>query len=128
MALDFNLSIDPAIFVGTKPAAVLIDGEILPAHTWRKVYKEILQHCIKDPVYYERLMNLRGRIAGQQRVFISDKSDGMTQPLQICEGLYGEVHYGSQTLMHILTVRILTPLHYDYSKIKIRISQISRRK
>jgi hypothetical protein len=121
MSVEYWLSTKPYVFVGTKPEAVLIDGESIPVKTWRMVYKVILQRCIENPVYHKRLMALRGRLSGQQRVFISARPDGMSSPLEICEGLYAEVHYGSETLMHILTVRVLNPIHYDYSKIKIRL-------
>ena len=121
MALEFWLNVHPSLFVGKKPLAVIIDGEEIPATTWRKVYKIILQHCIQDPVRHKLLMSLRGRIAGQQRVFISASPDKMSCPLEICEGLYAEVHYGSQTLMHILTERVLKPLNYDFSNIKIML-------
>ena len=123
MAMEYWLSTKPYVFVGKKPEAVLIDGESIPVKTWKMVYKVILQHCIQDPVYHERLMALRDRILGQQRVLISASPDGMNSPLEICEGLYAEVHYGSQTLMHILTIRVLTPIRYDYSHIKIRLMQ-----
>ena len=122
MTSDYPLSIHPSIFIGRKPVAVLIGGEIIPTPSWRKVYKEILQHCIKDLVYHERLMSLRGKLAGKERVFISSKPDTMSCPLKICEEMYGEVHYGSQTLMRILTERILTAINFDYSDIKIRLS------
>ena len=122
MASDYPLSIHPAIFVGRKPVAVLIGGEIIPTPSWSKVYMGIMQYCIKDPVYRDRLMNLRGKIAGRERVFISSKPDTMTRPYKICEGMYGETHYGSQTLMHILTERILTPINFDYSNIKIKLN------
>jgi len=122
MTSDYSLSTHPAIFVGRKPVAILIGSEIIPTPSWRKVYKEIMQYYVKDPVYHERLMDLRDKIAGRERVFISSKPDTMTCPLEICEDMYGEVQYGSQTLMHILTVRILTPINFDYSNIKIRLN------
>ena len=123
MAIEYWLSTKPYVFVGKKPEAVLIDSESIPVKTWKMVYKVILQHCIQDPVYHERLMALRDKILGQQRVFISASPNGMSRSLEICEGLYAEVHYGSQTLMHILTVRVLNPINYDYSNIKIRLRQ-----
>ena len=121
MTKEYPLSTNPSIFVGKKPVAVVIDGETIPVNTWVKVYKEILLYCIQDPNYYERLMSLRGRLSGQQRFFIAANPDTMSSPLKICEGIYAEVHYGSQTLMHILTVRVLTPMGFDYSNIKVVI-------
>jgi hypothetical protein len=119
--IELSLSTHPSIFVGKKPVAVLFGNEREPTHTWSRVYKAILQRAIQEPIYYERLMELRNRMAGKVRVFISDKPDNMTRPLEICEGLYGEVHYGSQTLMHILVNIILKAIHYDCSDIKIEI-------
>ena len=121
MSYEVYLNAHPSIFVGKKPVAVIINGERIPAKTWRLVYKTVLQDCIKDPTRHEMLMGLRGRIAGQQRVFIAASPDKMSSSLEISEGLYAEVHYGSETLMHILTVRVLKPLGYDYSKIMVVI-------
>ena len=121
MSYEVYLNVHPSIFVGKKPVSVIIDGERIPVNTWRKVYKEVLQDCIKDPARHKLLMELRGRISGQQRQFISASPDKMSSPLEISEGLYAEVHYGSETLMHILTIRVLKPLGYDYSNIKIEI-------
>jgi len=120
---EVYLAAHPSMFVGKKPVAVIIDGKRIPVNSWSKVYKEVLQDCIKDPARHKLLMELRGRIAGQQRVFISASPDSMTRPLEISEELYAEVHYGSETLMHILTIRVLKPLGYDYSNIKIEIKR-----
>ena len=121
MATEYWLSSNPSLFAGKKPLAVIIDGERIPTNTWQKVYEEVLQHCIKDPVRHKLFMELSGRILGQQRLFISASPDKMSNPLKISEGLYADVLYGSQTLMHILTIQVLEPLGYDYSKIKIEI-------
>ena len=113
--------IHSSIFVGKKPVAVIFGEETEPAHTWTKVYKVILQRAIQDPIYYERLMNLRGRLAGKVRVFISDNPNYMTRAVKNADDLYGEAHYGSATLMHILVNIILKAMYYDYSFIKIVI-------
>ncbi len=67
------------------------------------------------------LMYLRNKAAGKVRVFISDSSDGMRRPLKVDEGIFCELHYGTETLLHILTIRILKPARFDYSNIKIAI-------
>lgn len=121
MPYEAYLNAHPSIFVGKKVEAVIINGECIPAKSWRLVYKAVLQDCIKDPIRHEMLMELRGRIAGQQRVFIAASPDKMKRPLEISKDLYAEVHYGSETLMHILTIRVLKPLGYDYSKIMVLI-------
>jgi hypothetical protein len=64
---------------------------------------------------------MRDRVSGRVRAFLASKPDKMTSPVEICEGLYGETHFGSETLIHILTMRILKPIGYDYSKIQIEV-------
>ena len=45
----------------------------------------------------------------------------MRSPVQIDEALYVETHYDTETLLRILTTRILDEVGYDYSKIKIAV-------
>ena len=101
------LSADPYGFIGKKPSAVLFGEERVDVKSWRDVYKVALTRCNENPKCHDALMYLRGKTAGKCRVFLADKPDGMTRPLKIDEGLYGEVHYGSQALMRILCNRIL---------------------
>ena len=115
------LSVQSSMFVGKKPVAVMFGEEALPTHTWVKVYNTIMQRVIQDPIYHDRLMELRNKLAGKVRFFVSDKPDTMRRPLKISEDLYCEVHYGSATLMHILVNIILKAIRYDHSDIKIII-------
>jgi hypothetical protein len=107
------------MFVGAKPAAILFGDERVEVKTWRQVYSVIIGRCNENPQYHERLMYLRNKAAGKIRTFLSDKPDGMTRPFQIDTDLWGEVHYGSATLMHILLNQILKYTGFDYSGIRI---------
>ena len=109
------------LFVGRKPAAVIFGDECVEVKTWRQVYAVIIGRCNDNPVCQEKLMYLRNKAAGKVRVFLSDKPDGMTRPLRIDEELYGETHYGSATLMHILINQILAYTGFDCSNIIISI-------
>jgi hypothetical protein len=111
------LSISPYHFVGTKPVAVLFGEERVEAKSWRQVYIAVIGRCNQER--HENLMYLRDKVAGKVRVFLSASPDGMTRPVKIDEDMYGEVQYGSETMMHILTERILDPAHFDYSDIQI---------
>jgi len=113
------LTIAPYHFVGKKPAAVLFGEERVEVKTWKQVYTVILSRCNQNPDCHEMLMYLRGRAAGKVRQFLSVKPDKMRNPVKIDEDLYGECHYGSATLMHILCLRILTPAGFDYYDIQI---------
>lgn len=116
---DFPLSANPAIFIGKKPVAVLFGEERVAVKSWREVYSAVLSRCNEDLANHERLMYLRNKTAGKVRVFLSDRPDSMRSPAKIDEGLFGETHYGSQTLIHILCKRILDYTAFDYRNIKI---------
>ena len=117
----YSLTVPLYLFVGKKPTAVLFDNERVEVKTWREVYAVIIRRCNSDPECHKMLMYLRNKVAGKVRVFLSSKPDGMTSPYQIDTDMYGEVHYGTATLLHILTNRILKPTGFDYSNIKIII-------
>ena len=115
------LSVEPYIFIGKKPAAVLFGNERIEVKTWRSVYAAVIARCNDNPECHEMLMYLRNKTAGKVRVFLSDKPDGMARAHKIDENLFAEVHYGTQTLLHILCKRILAPARFDYSDIKIEV-------
>ena len=109
------------LFVGRKPVAVIFDDERVAAKSWREVFTVVLSRCNQNPQHHQTLMDLRGRLAGQQRVFLSDDSRKMRRPVKIDEDMYAEAHYGSATLMHILVNRILAPVGFDVTSIRIVI-------
>ena len=115
----YPLATPSYLFVGRKPIAILFGDERVTVKSWKDVYTTILKRCNDDPIHHETLMNLRGKIAGKCRIFLSDSPTGMKSPIRIDEDMYVESHYGSATLIHILTVRILKPVRFDYSKISV---------
>jgi hypothetical protein len=119
--LIFPITIDSNMFINRKPIAILFGKERLEVKTWTQVYTVILKRCNSNPTYHEKLMYLRNKVRGKCRVFLSDTSDGMRRPAKIDEDMYGETHYGSATLMHILLNRILTYTGFDSSNIRVVI-------
>ncbi len=117
----YPLSVPPHIFIGKKPAAVLFGEERVEVKTWTQVYAAVIGRCNQDPAGHEMLMYLRNKAAGKVRVFISDSPAGMRRPLKVDEGIFCEVHYGTETLLHILTIRILKPARFDYSGIRVAL-------
>jgi len=109
----------PYLFIGKKPAAVLFGEERVPVKSWRGVYTAILKRCNENPTHHETLMYLRGKVMGRERTFLADSPSGMTRPVQIDTAMFAESHYGAQTLIHILTVRILAPVGFDCSQVRI---------
>jgi len=115
----YPLCINPATFKGTKPTAVYFGNEMLCVKTWRAVYTLILQRCAAIPEKHDRLMSLRGRISGRDRLFLSGKPDGMNAPVKIAEELFAESYLDTEWLMRVLTDDILDAVGYDYSHISV---------
>lgn len=67
------------------------------------------------------MLDLRGKVQGRNRVLIGNETRKMHSPVKIDEALYVETHYDTETLLKILTTRILDEVGYDYRKIKISV-------
>ena len=115
----YPLASTPSIFKGTKPIAVLFGEEEAAVKTWREVYAVILRRC--DAEKHEQLMELRGKIAGRDRIILAAAPEGMKRPIQICEEMYAESFFDSESLTRVLTSLILTPVGFDYTGIKISV-------
>lgn len=115
-----RLSNNASRFKGTKPKAVLFpNGRKIGVKKWKDVVSVLLADCISDPDRLQYLLELRGRVSGKQRLIISDNPLGMNQPLQICDQLWMETKYDTETLLKVLMFRIFNVLGYDYSGVRI---------
>ncbi len=81
----------------------------------------ILVRCSREDPSRRLMLDLRGKISGRNRVLLADKPDKMRSPLKIADELYVETHYDTETLLRIMTTRILDAVHYDYSNITIAV-------
>jgi hypothetical protein len=118
----YPLAINPGIFKGKKPTGVLFgENGRVDVGTWKTVCSEILHRCNADPEKHVALMNLRGKISGRERIFLAKETEGMRSPLKLSENLYVETHYDTETLLRIMTTRILDAVGYDYSGISVAI-------
>jgi len=115
------IAINPTIFTNKKAVAVVFGEERVYVKTWREVVSEILSRCCQNPIYYERLMALRGKVAGNVRTLLSDKPEGMIKPAFISNDLYMEVNLGAQAMMAVLVGKLLTPIGYDYSNLFVEV-------
>ena len=110
---------NPAIFAGRMPIFVAFGNELKYVMSWREVLSVVLERCNQDPIYHERLMDLRGKSFGKSRVTLSDEPDGMRKVAKIDENLYIEVHNGAKAMMYTLVRKILTAIQYDCSNISV---------
>lgn len=118
----YPLSIGTGIYKGKRPTGIIFaNGARTECATWKKVAEEILKDCCKDPAKHQALMDLRGKVLGRNRVLLGSEKGNMRSPVKIAEALYVETHYDAETLLRILTTRILDEVGYDYSKIKIAV-------
>lgn len=119
----YPLNVGTGIFKGKRPTGVLFaDGRRTENPTWKSVAEELLKDCCKNPVQRQALMDLRGKVLGRSRVLLGSETGKMRSPVKIDEALYIETHYDAETLMRILTTRILDMVGYDYSKIRIGLN------
>lgn len=107
-------------FKGKKPIAVIINNKRTTTPTWKKVVEHILKEIIKDEAKKEKMLSLRDVLLGRVRTRVSERKDDMRSPLEVCNGLYIETHYDTETLMNLL-LEILNSISYDYSNIRVII-------
>lgn len=119
--MKYPLTAGAGIFKGKKPAAVIIGGECVAVRTWRQLVGEIMTRCISIPKYRIALESLAGKVSGKKRVLLAGSPEGMRSPLVLTDGLCLETHYDTETLLNILTTRILSPIGYDYSGIYVTV-------
>lgn len=118
----YPFGVGAGIFKGKRPVGILFpDGHRTENPTWKSVAEELLKDCCKDPSQRQVLMNLRGKVLGRNRVLLGSETGKMRSPVKIEEALYVETHYDAETLVRILTTRILDAVGYDYSGIRIAI-------
>ena len=118
----YPLNVGTGIYKGKRPTAVKFPGEVRKeCPTSKKVIEEIMKHCSKNLERHQMLMDLRGKILGRNRVLLGSETGKMRSPVKIDEALFVETHYDAETLLRILTTRILDEVGYDYSKIQIAV-------
>lgn len=122
------LDTNPSMFVGTKPNAVIVGDVQHVVRSWHEVYEIVIGKCNADPRRHELLTNNLHWFQGNVRKFLSDSPNCMKRPLKVDENLWAETHYGSATLLHILVERILGPVGFDCSGIKIAFDPTRRYK
>lgn len=105
-------------FKGRKPIAVIIEGKRMTTPTWKKVVENVLREVIKDEKMKQKIFDLRDILLGRIRTRLSRKSDNMRSPIKLCDNLYIETHYDTETLIKLL-IEILSEISYDYNKIKV---------
>lgn len=107
-------------FKGTKPKAVLFpDGRKISVKKWKEVVAALLADCITDQNRLQYLLEIRGRVFGKQRLILADSPSGMVQPMQICDQLWMETKYDTETLLKVLMFRIFDVVGYDYGGVRI---------
>ena len=77
-----------------------------------------------DARYEQALQAQAGRVSGKKRALLASSDEGMRSPLPIGGGLFLETHYDTETLLNILMNRILRPIGYDYSAIRVTVREV----
>ena len=87
---------------------------------------DILKHCNEQPDMHERLMQLRGKVFGRQRIILGKVPEEMDVPLQIDKDLYFEAKFDTEALLTMMERKVLEPVGYDFSGIRIQYMERKR--
>ena len=118
----YPLTAGAKIFKGTKPTNVIFgDNTRVHVSTWKHVVSNVMERCLADENNERKLRELSDNISGRKRMLLSKTGADMRSPLELCKGLYMETHYDTETLLNVLTIRILGAIQYDYSDIQVTI-------
>ena len=118
----YPLTAGSKIFKGKKPTRVIFpDGKQVRVISWKQVVAAVMERCLQSTVYRDRLKALSDVITGRKRRLLAKTEEGMRSPLKLCDDLFMETHYDTETLLNVLTIRILGAVQYDYSAIQVAI-------
>lgn len=118
----YPLSGGSKIFKGTKPTGVIFpDQSRVYVSTWKQVVSAIMAQCLKSNSNKAKLFSLSNSLSGRKRRLLAKFDTDMRSPLKLSDNLYMESHYDTETLLNILTNRILDAIQYDYTGIQISI-------
>lgn len=121
--LELPLTMMPAYFKGKKPVSIVYsDGTEVAVPTWKKAAAKLLQSCAEDETMHKRLLEIRGKVFGRDRLLFAERGEGMNVPLEIEPGMYLEGKFDTETLLKVITTRIFDPIGYDYSGIRIKMT------
>lgn len=113
---------DCGYFKGKKPLAVIFQGKRrIEVKTWKEAVLVVMQDC--EIGFHEQLEYLCGKAYGKQRVLLAEKPDRLQVPLQVGEKIYLEVKFDTESLLRVLTERILYAVGYDYGDIQIECQE-----
>lgn len=120
---ELPLSFNAAYFKGKKPISLVYpDGTEVPASTWKKAAVCLLRHCAEDEQMRGRLEGIRGKVFGKNRLLFGDSGYSMDVPLEVYPGMFLESKFDTETLLNVITKRIFDPIGYDYSSIRLKIT------
>lgn len=117
----------PAFFKGQKPVSIVYpDGTETPARTWKNVVLHLLKNCAEDETMRGRLEQIRGKVFGRNRRLFADSGEGMDAPLEFYPQMFLESKFDTETLLKVVTNRIFDEIGYDYSGIRLKVTESDR--
>ena len=118
----------PSMLKGKRPVSVTFaSGETVETPTWKKVVQIILKHCNGQPDMHERLMQLRGKVFGRQRMILGRDPAGMDVPIQIDKELYFEAKFDTEALLTMMEKKVLEPVAMTFPGSLSSIQKRNRR-
>ena len=122
MNTDQTLPLDyePTYFIGRKPTRLLIGTFEIPVSKWSQVARILLKDC--NDKKHKKLLSVRNKISGKRRMILSDTDVGMDRALKVDEGIFFEIHCGTECLLRMLLLTFRA-VGYDYSDIHVSVRE-----
>lgn len=122
MITDQTLPLDyePRYFIGRRPTRLLIGTFEIPVNKWSEVARILLKDCNEKK--HRQLLSVRNKISGKCRMILSDTDAGMDRALKVDEGIYFEIHCGTECLLRMLLLTFRAA-GYDYSDIHVCVRE-----
>lgn len=117
---------DCSYFKGKKAEAVILaDGSRVEVRTWKQAVAVIMKACAADAAMHEQLTKLCGKVYGRQRMLVADSPEKLQVPIEINGRLYFEGRFDTQSLLEVMTKRILDEVGFDYNGIRIECRKVN---
>lgn len=113
--------ITTSILKGRKPLALCMpDGREIAVTTWKQVVTAIMKDCSQNKHCRQMLQKMCGKVWGKSRIILDDKPDRLDVPLKIDDQIFMEGKFDTESLIRVMTRRILDEVGYDYSQIWVK--------
>ena len=109
-----------------KIMSVRYANEIVSYKNWRMFFIDLMMRCVAIPKYRKALFELADTklVKGSKRPRLSRSTNGIDEPLELCEELYFELRQDTENMLYFIVRILFINIGYDYSSIFITFKKL----